>query len=228
LIHAHRRDKVEEKAFPLGNVGQRKRSKPSIGFAPRILGKGEPMRVSTLATLVFLAFSAPASANDNETANRLFVEAVLKWKEATAIPDEGLNNAEVRVALLAAVANNLEQIIVAAPGSNLAVQLVLDEQIGPLSVAQVAEALASAQGILETEREREQCFSASSRQCVLILALQSAQTIEDAFPRGLALRNVAVAQAEAGMFTAALQTAQTIEDAYVRVRALTSVTHAGR
>lgn len=74
-----------------------------------------------------------AIADSNTEANRLFVEAVKTWK---SLSSSDLNPSE-RLSRIQSVKDGLNKIVDEHPGSDLAVQLVIGQNVGPLSLPYV-------------------------------------------------------------------------------------------
>lgn len=75
---------------------------------------------AVLVLFALRSWAGPALADDNSEANTLFVEAMLAWDQAAAASDDA-----ERLRLLQSVDANLQQIITAHPGADLAVKLVI-------------------------------------------------------------------------------------------------------
>jgi tetratricopeptide (TPR) repeat protein len=113
--------------------------------------------VSGLLLVFTLFLGSAASADDTAAANRLFISAVTKWTEAQSIAqqvpqefDRVLSERELEVIdalvdLLSALQDSLTTITEQHAGSELAVRLIIGEQIGPLSMEGVEAALRRAQ-----------------------------------------------------------------------------------
>ena len=197
--------------------------------------------VAVASAMAWLA--APVSADDNQEANRLFVEAVKAQSEYVELGNTfqnmlpELETFDHMLALLEKVHENLTSIVEGYPGSDLAVKLVIGETIGPFSLKDldgIEEELEVARRELrprlvewqERERIARQCFDKPTLGCVLDEALVGVREIEGASDRARALSDIAQAQAEAGLFTEALDIARGIEDASFRARALTAIAQA--
>ena len=96
-----------------------------------------------------------------------------------------------------------------------------------LSFAVPAEWVAALQAQAEKEiaakRKRQKCLSSPMVDCLFEIALQTAEKIENALARASALRSIANAFADAGLFPNALQTAEKTEDALLRGFALRDI-----
>lgn len=146
-----------------------------------------------LAFLVMLCLGAPSLADDTERANRLFVAAVRSWNEATALTGDDLTTIEARAALLGKVMNNLNQIVDDHSGSELAVQLVTGEQVGPLSISGTTTALDSA----NVDMDMAHCFEAPTQNCVFASAIQANLSLDSRYHVEV-LSNIAVSMARNG------------------------------
>ena len=80
--------------------------------------------------------AAPAHADANAEANRLFVSAVQLWNDLQALTAD----TEQTVVLLSEIDATLQRIIAEHPASDLAVQLLIGP-VGPLSAADIAAAV---------------------------------------------------------------------------------------
>ncbi|PWL19802.1 MAG: hypothetical protein DCO81_07715, partial [Candidatus Aquiluna sp. XM-24bin5] len=194
-----------------------------------------PMRRFSAVIAVFLAVAAPAVADDNADANRLFVEAMQAWKQAEQLTGDSLEQAETRLELLQEIDANLNRIVEAHSASDLAVQLLLGP-VGPLELDRLPRLIEGAEVVVARFIVLEQILAGDIRNARIGLAqiaIQTAQTIDSAFFRSSALSAVAEAQAEAGdvsgareTLVLALDTVQMIEDAGARSLALSAVAEA--
>lgn len=108
-------------------------------------------------------------AGDTEAANRLFVEAVRFWNQAEALEKDGAGKARARADLLLGVTRNLDMIVSDYSGSDLAVQLILGESIGPLSIESANAAFEDAhQGLARLE-----CLEAPDTDCLFAVAVEA-------------------------------------------------------
>jgi uncharacterized membrane protein len=175
---------------------------------------------------IFLAFilvgGLPALADDNGDANALFVEAVKAWEQAAAIIGEDVEEVRVRLELLEMVSTNLNAIVDEHPGSDLAVQLIIGANVGPLSINSAQAAIEDA----SNEVIALACKANPSKSCVLNMALETARDIEDENLRTSAFGNTATELANAGMFERALTAAREIEDDFYRALALGDIVFA--
>ena len=143
-----------------------------------------PLALCAVLAGVLIAVPQFLSADDNTEANRLIVETVGLWNEAQELPGDGIEVAERRAALLAEVVANLNTIVNVYPGSDIAVQLVIGQTIGPLSQINAQEALVAAEDKVTEEEEaaeaaRSSCFAEPSASCVFFEALDIAERVED-------------------------------------------------
>lgn len=180
------------------------------------------LAVSFVAGLaMFFAVVLPAEADDRAAANRLFVEAVTKWEEAASTSRGSPEALQRRVSELEYVARNLKRIVEDHSSSDLAVQLVIGERFGPLSIGQVERELRNAR----TEVEISHCLSDRKRRCsladdLMIEALSSAVSMADGRSAGRPLFEIAHEQLEAGLFDAARETAEKIDSRFTRLQLL--------
>ncbi|SHI71203.1 hypothetical protein SAMN02744035_01330, partial [Thalassobacter stenotrophicus DSM 16310] len=189
--------------------------------------------IALVATLI--ASVMPACADVNADANRLFVEAMQAWKQSEQLTNDSLEQAQERLDLLTLVDENLNLIITENPSSNLAVQLLIGP-VGPLSLDDLPEQIAEAEGPILVFRGNEQLTMAkahlangeigNARVALVKATILTAQQIEDADGRAEALFFIAEAQAEAGDVAGALNTAQQIDRAWFRAVALASFSNA--
>ena len=180
------------------------------------------MKLLHLPLLLLLGLAAPAAADDQAAANRLFVEAATKWNEAAELSGNEIATLKRRVALLETVDANLSAIVADHAGSDLAVRLVIGEQIGAVSIAMARSTLSEARAALE----REECWRSPDRACIFGLALETARDVEDGSFRALMLSGIVRDQAEAGLFADAIKTARSIDEAYRRASALAGIAKA--
>ncbi len=194
---------------------------------PLILRRLSP---SILLIFVLISMALPVHADDTDKANRLFVAAVKAWNAAAATSGETIEAFDTRVRLLQEVAQNLDAIVEKYPGADLAVQLIIGEKIGPLSLADAAVALGlqkvgleQAKDTLEQAKRLALCQVQPDVGCVLEEAFATARGIENASFRAGTLASIAEAQAKAGLIEEALVTARGIEDDFYRVVSLASI-----
>ena len=187
-----------------------------------------PMRRFAAATAVLFAVAAPAVADDNADANRLFVEAMQAWKQAEQLTGDSREQAETRLELLQEIDANLNRIVERHSSSDLAVQLLLGP-VGPLELEKLAVLIEGAEARFDLFRVAELILAGEIRNAqrgLAMNAIQAAQTIETAFGRFVALTKIAGAQAKVGDVLGALETAQTIENVVTRYRALSAIAEA--
>jgi replicative superfamily II helicase len=174
---------------------------------------------------VFFAVAAPAVADDNADANRLFVEAMQAWKQAEQLTGDSREQAETRLELLQEIEANLNRIVEEHSSSDLAVQLLLGP-VGPLELDRLPRLIEGAEASVFRFRVAELILAGDIRNAqrgLALNAIQAAQTLETAFYRSMALTKIARAQAKAGDVLGAFQTAQMIEDVFIRSRALSGI-----
>ena len=184
------------------------------------------MRRFLAVIAVLLAVAAPAVADDNADANRLFVDAMQAWKQAEQLTGDSREQAETRLELLQEIEANLNRIVEEYSSSDLAVQLLLGP-VGPLELDRLPRLIEGAEASVFRFRVPEQILAGDIRNAQIGLALnaiQAAQTIEQSvFFRVTALTKIARAQAKAGDVLGALETAQMIENVVIRSRALSGI-----
>jgi hypothetical protein len=179
---------------------------------------GLRLTVLLISTLV-LSIPSLGKASDGEAANRLFVAGLQAWNQAAALTGHDRATAEQRVALLEQVAENLRRIVDDYTGAELAVRLLIGDQIGPLSLKAAETALEDA-GLALTITI---CQSEPSQACIFAEALLAARDIKDANWREMRLTEIAMGQVRIGFFTGALVTARSIEDVSLRDVALSAI-----
>lgn len=169
---------------------------------------------------VAACFSAsPATADDNAAANRLFVAAVTLLNEVLALSDDTVSGLEGRVTRLEIVQANLDRIVSDHSGSDLAVQLVIGAQVGPLSRQRVDRELNAARQRLAMAK----CSAELSSACVLAEASDLAQRMATDVFVMVSMSRLAVAQARAGLIADAMETATGIETEALRESALSRI-----
>jgi len=161
--------------------------------------------VALVATL--LASTAPAWADLDADANRLFVEAMQAWKQSEHLSIDNLDHAQERVDLLTTSYENLNRIISEHPSSNLAVQLLIGP-VGPLNLDALPALITEAEIPLLGLRANKQLEMAQAhllngeideaRVALHTAAIFSARQIEDMNQQSRALAFVATAEAEFG------------------------------
>jgi tetratricopeptide (TPR) repeat protein len=137
---------------------------------------------------------AGCSADPNEQANKLFVEAQRLVETAERQkPEEAVRS-------LSSAEEKLKAIVARYPSANLAVQLASGQSVGNISLRSVAELRLTAAWAV--------CIGAPKRMCVLELAEGVGLSIKDNWLRAVGLASIA---ARSGKVTEALQLAQSIE-----------------
>lgn len=151
--------------------------------------------IVTLMSMAALACLAggQAWANDDAAANRLAVEARLLHDEAAATED-----AAARLALLERALKNLEAIVRDHPGSYLAVRIVGGGRVAGLSRSKLTAAVEDIRAKLTRAAEEAQCRASPTPKCVISMAFAAADGNMLAVHRASALREIAVALAQAG------------------------------
>lgn len=165
------------------------------------------------ASLIFVGLGLPAQADENAEANALFVSTIQNWNMSNALSTNHGNSLAERLVFLSKIDENLKRIIEEYPGSSIAVQLIIGEQIGPLSNDLVAAALHEAQaeeGLLfkDAASNKPKVIGAH----IFSLARENARNIGDNHDRDKILAEIATAQAAVGMIPEALEVARSISN----------------
>lgn len=160
------------------------------------LGQGQDNMRRTIAGLclalpVALWLGSPVLADDREEANRQMVRAVTAWNEAEALNGGNGLVLRLKTGLLGDVVESLETIVEEHSGSDLAVRLIIGEQIGPLSLDRARKAYQSAREGLDL------CQSSAEPECVFAMALDAADELRPGV-RDMILPALATSLAEAG------------------------------
>ncbi len=150
-------------------------------------------------TFVMGSQAGQAIADDNTEANTLFVEAMLAWDDAALASDE-----MERLRLIELVEANLQQIIVAHPGSDLAVKLVIGEAIGPLSMPVVRAALSEAEAVAAVAQAWTDCISAPNPRCIMAEVDRLSQSIPEAQDDDVIVSNAILVAAASGQLDTAI------------------------
>ena len=167
---------------------------------------------------LFIHLPCSAWAETSAGANSLFVQAVKGFQSAEDISGEDIASAKLRLEVLDEVDTALKTIVEEHSGSDLAVSLVIGETVGPLSIEIVRLARRSA----ELDFRLAQCSSAPSAECLLNTALDNVSDMkrenQDSW-----LRDIASAQAHAGLFDQSQETAKSISSTLDQQKALTAI-----
>lgn len=167
------------------------------------------------AALVSLwCLASPVMADDNTEANRLFVSAVTLYNEGGPRTGDPIADLEGSVVRLQQIRDSLDRIVSDYSGSQLAVQLVIGEQVGPLSRRAIERELRVAEDRLETER----CSRVLTRACVISEALEVARNVPHVSYGALA--DVALERADLAIFEEALDVARRIDPGIFRDMAI--------
>lgn len=188
-------------------------------------------------TLVVISCGTEASADAQAQANKLFVEAVLIWKQYQAEPRNGSDTYQIQldIRMLKEARADLAKIISAYPESSLAVDLAATGEAKGLAMADVDAAIAGLQAQLAKPASPRTSASATtpagcdaaqggadSADCIFADAVKSLRAIKgDTDLRGLTLSYVGEVQAKAGDFAGAYATAESIKGAGLRTEGLT-------
>ena len=180
-----------------------------------------------MVSLVLLSTGAQAWqwpwASADESANKLFVEAVPLWNQYQALPEDDPAQYEARLQLLTQVDENLQAIVNDFPESSLAVELSSTGSAKNLNKADIEVARAYLEGAIECIKPEKICAS-----WIISGALETAKSL-DGFNRARALADIAGAQAASGdvsgakkTIAGALETAKLLDGLY-RARALVEI-----
>jgi hypothetical protein len=147
-----------------------------------------------------LLVSTPAFSDDAAESNRLFVTAVKALNEADALSGNGLAVAENRFLLLDDVTENLNRIINDYSGADLAVKLMIGEEIGPVSMVRVQQTLDAAR----TQLAAALANCEEPALCLNNLALKETRSIEEPRLRASLLSEIAIEQISTELYTETL------------------------
>lgn len=147
-----------------------------------------------------LLVSTPAFSDDAAESNRLFVTAVKALNEADTLSGSGLAVAEKRFLLLDNVTENLNRIINDYSGADLAVKLMIGEEIGPVSMVSVQQTLDAAR----TQLAAALANCEEPALCLNNLALKETRSIEEPRLRASLLSEIAIEQISAELYTETL------------------------
>lgn len=113
--------------------------------------------------LAFLMLTvSPCWSGEAEEANRLFVRSIQAWHEAQNLEVSQSGNLLRKAELLEQIRTNLQRIVQDYPGSDIAVQLVIGNAVGPLSLQGVEAAAEQARPALGVA----ECLPALASDCV--------------------------------------------------------------
>jgi tetratricopeptide (TPR) repeat protein len=188
---------------------------------------------------VALAGYAPITANaeTEESANSLLVRSIELWQKAEAIDGHDLISSQTRLELLESVHKNMKEVVSVHSGSDLALSLIIGEQIGPLSLSIAEEAKLQAL----RSHQLALCVANPTRECAFALAvdltldkssrvgvfpiiegfsqignfeeaIKFADNIESEKAKQLAYEKISTALAKAGQFEKAQDVAYQIRD----------------
>lgn len=172
------------------------------------------------ASIIALNIYLPSgvAADTNESANTLFVQAVQGWQAAELMIGGDTASARLRVQKLHDVGTAIDTIIAEHSGSNLAVQLVIGESVGPLSVPIIELARRKA----ELRLQIAQCTDEPTKGCIIDYANNIVNQASSELP-SFFTRDIAVSQAQAGFYDESLQTAEGIQNSPHREEALSEL-----
>jgi tetratricopeptide (TPR) repeat protein len=168
-----------------------------------------------LLIAMVLGLSNSCSAGPNGQANKLFVEAQQLLEKA-----ERQKLAE-KIPTLREAEDRLKSIVSQYPSANLAIQLASGQSVGTVSLQNVSDAITTA--------ERDACFEAPTKACILQQAVRNAEAAKDgaSLVEAAGMRviftpltfyaRLAQAQASAGMSQAANQSADKVLEIYSAV-----------
>lgn len=150
---------------------------------------------------------SPGLAGDTEEANRLFVTAAKAWSEADALSGSDLSVVETRFLSLNEATRNLNRIVDDHSGADLAVKLMIGENIGPMSMVRVQQARDAARADLSNALAA--CHDPVV--CVSNFALTAARGIDEPSPRAKLLARIAIDRTSSELLEEALQASDLIE-----------------
>ncbi len=171
--------------------------------------------VSVVLLTVALGFGVVGQAlGGNDTgANRLLVEAVKLVDRAEVTEHPGVRAELYERALL-----SLDEIVAEHPASDVAVKLSTGQAIGEVDRRAIERQWRLTRA--------EQCIAEWDRLCLLNLAFEMSEAIEDDYDRSVTLSVISEGQARAGAFIEARRTADAITHEFTRVAALTTIAEA--
>jgi tetratricopeptide (TPR) repeat protein len=175
-----------------------------------------------VSIFLLVASFSPVKADNNEEANRLFVAAVKAWSEVHQTSGNSLEDVERRFFLLDETANNLNRIVSDYPGADLAVKLVIGEEIGPLSLSQVREGRDDA--AKEVARALSNCSIPT--ECIIGHAHETARRIDNESQRARALAEIALTVVNERMLDEALDSTSSTDGFFGRDSLLQSFAYA--
>ncbi len=150
--------------------------------------------------ILSICITSPAVANDTEAANRLFVEAVAAWENSQSIKGGNFSHVLHRFISIENAFLNVKTIIDDFAGANLAVRLVIGEEVGPISLNNIKNARNSA--IDSLAEEISKCPQPIV--CVKNANVAYARQINADYVPGYMLGAIAVAELDDQLFEEAL------------------------
>ena len=168
------------------------------------------MRLLRGAMVSLILLSTPAQAwewrwpwaSTDDSANKLFVEAVPLWNQYQALLADDPAQYEARLKLLTQVDENLQAIVNDFPESSLAVEMSSTGSAKNLNKADIEVARAYLEGTIECIKPGKICAS-----WIISEALETAKSLDDdGFLRAGVLAEIAGAQAASGDISGAKQT----------------------
>lgn len=177
-------------------------------------------RSTLFAALTSFCLYIPSetAANPNADANALIVRAVQAWQNYESVAGEDIVSYEQRVEKLREVSSALDSVVEDYSSSDFAVQLVIGESIGPLSIVMVRQAKRAAELKLQLTR----CAASPTIECMLDLA-QEAYTNSDGELPDFILGDIAEAEARAGFLSRSFVTIERIDSVEDREKAFSKV-----
>ncbi|MGR3608407.1 MAG: hypothetical protein ACU0BN_06020 [Sulfitobacter sp.] len=172
------------------------------------------------ASIFALLFSAGGgvSADTAAGANSLFVRAVEGWQSVEQIAGNDTASARRKLERLKEVSAAIDSIIADHSGSELAVKLIIGETVGPLSVPMLKETVREA----ELKLQLSECADEPTSSCIIDLAVSIVRDMsgDSSF---YYIKDIAISQAQAGLYNESLKTARSIPDRKVQENALSQI-----
>lgn len=172
---------------------------------------------ATITIVTGLALGSATADQGSSEANRKLVEAVQAWSKARELESDPVANADERLLLIDEALSRLKSIVDEYPESDLAVQLVIGNEVGPLSIPLAEAALAEAQ-------QYAGCYSGvPTLDCFLKEALRSAREIDSPEGRADSLAKVGALARGSEIFYEAIAASSSINDSVIRVSAINKI-----
>lgn len=158
------------------------------------------------AALIILMLCSYAFADDNSSANKLFIEATQLINKA-----HSERNAKAESALISEAIDRLDAIVEKYPGSDLAVKIATEQFIGNVNILELKGR--------KMELSRLLCYKNPTRDCLFKIAIEDALKLND-IDRSNVVPSVVWSLAKCGKFDEALKVVDSIKDASLRLEAL--------